>query len=123
MLVAARWRTARQRRDRHSELVHVSRVLRSEARAPNLPTERIHEQSKRDCFTVQNVERQLARRFGEMGMPNLDSSELPLPVRRPSAKSPVSVVVVDDHPVILEGLIKILNSQKDTFLGQRLRQS
>jgi hypothetical protein len=79
--------------------------------------------SKRDCLTVQNVERQLARRFGEMGMPNLDSSELPLPVRRPSAKSPVSVVVADDHPVILEGLIKILNSQKDTFLGQRLRQS
>jgi two-component system NarL family response regulator len=28
-------------------------------------------------------------------------------------ESPVTVVVADDHPVILEGLIKILNSQKD----------
>ena len=79
--------------------------------------------SKRDCLTVKNVEQRLGRLFGEMGMPNADSSELPLAVRRPSAKSPVSVVVADDHPVILEGLIKILNSQKDTFLGQRLRQS
>ena len=31
----------------------------------------------------------------------------------PSDESPVRVVVADDHPVILEGLIKILNSQKD----------
>ena len=31
----------------------------------------------------------------------------------PGDESPVRVVVADDHPVILEGLIKILNSQKD----------
>jgi hypothetical protein len=43
VLVVARWRSAGERRDRQSELAHVSRVLRSEARAPNLPTERIHE--------------------------------------------------------------------------------
>jgi two-component system, NarL family, response regulator len=30
-----------------------------------------------------------------------------------SGGSPVTVVVADDHPVILEGLIEILNSQKD----------
>jgi hypothetical protein len=30
-----------------------------------------------------------------------------------SGGSPVTVVVADDHPVILEGLIQILNSQKD----------
>jgi len=56
-------------------------------------------------------------------MPNGDSPEFlsavalakedPLAVLQPSAKSPVSVVVADDHPVILEGLIKILNLQKD----------
>jgi two-component system, NarL family, response regulator len=69
--------------------------------------------SKRDCLTVQNVERQLARRFGEIGMPNADLSELPLAVRQPSAKSPVRVLLADDHPVIREGLLKILNSQKD----------
>lgn len=28
-------------------------------------------------------------------------------------ESPITVVVADDHPVVLEGLIKILNSQKD----------
>lgn len=28
-------------------------------------------------------------------------------------ESPITVVIADDHPVILEGLIKILNSQKD----------
>jgi two-component system, NarL family, response regulator len=33
--------------------------------------------------------------------------------RGASDQSPVTVVVADDHPVILEGLIKILNSQKD----------
>ena len=31
----------------------------------------------------------------------------------PGDESPVTVLVADDHPVILEGLIKILNSQKD----------
>jgi two-component system NarL family response regulator len=30
-----------------------------------------------------------------------------------SGESPVTVIVADDHPVILEGLIDILNSQKD----------
>jgi len=34
-------------------------------------------------------------------------------MRQPSDESPVTVLVADDHPVILEGLIKILNSQKD----------
>ena len=28
-------------------------------------------------------------------------------------ESPITVVVADDHPVVLEGLIKILNSEKD----------
>ena len=67
--------------------------------------------SKRDCLTVQNVEPQLARRFGEMG--NADSSDLGLAIRQSSDESPATVVVADDHPIILEGLIKILNSQKD----------
>jgi two-component system, NarL family, response regulator len=31
----------------------------------------------------------------------------------PGDESPVTVVVADDHPVVREGLIKILNSQKD----------
>jgi DNA-binding NarL/FixJ family response regulator len=30
-----------------------------------------------------------------------------------SHESPITVVIADDHPVILEGLVKILNSQKD----------
>ena len=33
-------------------------------------------------------------------------------IRHPD-ESPVTVVVADDHPVILGGLIKILNSEKD----------
>ena len=69
--------------------------------------------SKRDCLIEQNVERQLPGRFREMGMPNAGSSDLALAIRRSSDESPVTVVVADDHPVILEGLIKILNSQKD----------
>ena len=59
--------------------------------------------SERDCLIEQNLERQLPRRFREMGMSNADSSD----------ESPVTVVVADDHPVIAEGLTKILNSQKD----------
>lgn len=31
----------------------------------------------------------------------------------PYHESPITVVVADDHPVVLEGLIKILNSQED----------
>ena len=69
--------------------------------------------SERDCLIEQNVERQLPGRFREMGMPNAGSSDLALAIRRSSDESPVTVVVADDHPVILEGLIKILNSQKD----------
>ena len=30
-----------------------------------------------------------------------------------SHESPITVVIADDHPVILEGLVEILNSQKD----------
>ena len=55
-----------------------------------------------------------------MGMPNAGSptaarlsSPKSLAIRQSSDESPVTVVVADDHPVILEGLIKILNSQKD----------
>ena len=59
--------------------------------------------AERDCLIEQNVERQLPRRFRETGMPNAGSSD----------ESPVTVIVADDHPVIVEGLIKILNSQKD----------
>jgi two-component system NarL family response regulator len=69
--------------------------------------------SKRDSLLPQNVDRQLARRFGEMGMPNADSSDLALATRRSYDKSLVTVVVADDHPVILEGFLEILNSQKD----------
>ena len=54
-------------------------------------------------------------------MPNAGSSDLAarlsspksLGIRQSSDESPVTVVVADDHPVILAGLIKILNSQKD----------
>ncbi len=38
---------------------------------------------------------------------------MPRAIRQPSDELPVTVVVADDHPVILEGLIKILNSQRD----------
>jgi DNA-binding NarL/FixJ family response regulator len=69
--------------------------------------------SERDCLIKQNVERQLVRRFGEMGMPDAGSSDLALAMRQPSDKRSVTVVVADDHPVIREGFIKILNSQKD----------
>src|SRR5271166_1677939 len=69
--------------------------------------------SERDCLIEQNVERQLPRRLREMGMPNADSSDLALAIRQSFDESPVTVVVADDHPVIVEGLTKILNSQKD----------
>ena len=69
--------------------------------------------SERDCLIKQNLERQLPRRFRETGMPSADSSDVALAIRQSSDESPVTVVVADDHPVILEGLIKILNSQKD----------
>jgi two-component system, NarL family, response regulator len=77
--------------------------------------------SERDYLIEQNGERQ--RRFREMAMPNADSSEFrsavalakeeALAIRRSSDESPVTVVVADDHPVIVEGLTKILNSQED----------
>ena len=82
--------------------------------------------SKRDCLIEQEVKQQLTQRSGEIGIPNTDSSDFLSPaaprsgtqaetlaMRQPSDASPVTVVVADDHPVILEGLIKILNSQKD----------
>ena len=69
--------------------------------------------SERDCLIEQNVERRLARRFGETGMLNTDSSDLALAIRQPSDESPITVVVADDHRIVLEGLIKILSSQKD----------
>src|ERR1700758_638552 len=77
--------------------------------------------SERAYLIEQNGERQ--RRFREMGMPNADSSDFlsavalakeeALAIRRSSDESPVTVVVADDHPVIVEGLTKILNSQED----------
>src|ERR1700751_1311644 len=77
--------------------------------------------SERDYLIEQNGERQ--RRFREMGMPNADSSDFlsavalakeeALAIRRSSDESPVTVVVADDHPIIVEGLTKILNSQED----------
>jgi len=77
--------------------------------------------SERDYPIEQNGERQ--RRFREMGMPNADSSDFlsavalakeeALAIRRSSDESPITVVVADDHPVIVEGLTKILNSQND----------
>ena len=82
--------------------------------------------SKRDCLIGQDVKRQLTQRYREIGIPNTDSSDFlsaavprsgkqaeALAMRQPSDESPVTVVVADDHLVILEGLIKILNSQKD----------
>jgi two-component system, NarL family, response regulator len=62
--------------------------------------------SERDYLIEQNVGRQISRRFREMGIPNADSSDF-------RSESPVTVVVADDHPVIVEGLTKILNSQND----------
>jgi len=48
-----------------------------------------------------------------MGMPHADLSELPLAVRQPSAKSPVSVVVADDHPSGAKGyLVKAADPQE-----------
>src|SRR6201993_4201572 len=77
--------------------------------------------SERDYLIEQNGERQ--RRFREMGTPNADSSDFlsavalakeeALAIRKTSDESPVTVVVADDHPVIVEGLTRILNSQKD----------
>jgi two-component system NarL family response regulator len=69
--------------------------------------------SERNCLIEENIERQLPRRFREMGMPNAASFDLALAIRQSSDESPVTVVVADDHPVIVEGLTKILNSQKD----------
>jgi two-component system NarL family response regulator len=69
--------------------------------------------SERDCLIEQNVERRFARRFDEMGKPSADSSGLALAIRQPSNEAPITVVVADDHPVILQGLTQILNSQKD----------
>ena len=79
--------------------------------------------SGRDYLIEQNVERQILRRFREMGMPNADSSDFlsaaalakeeASAIQGSSDESPVTVVVADDHPVIVEGLTKILNSQKD----------
>ena len=77
--------------------------------------------SERDCSIEQNVKRQLPRRFREKEMPNADSSDFAarlsppksLPTRRSSDESQVTVVVADDHPVIVQGLTNILNSQRD----------
>jgi CheY-like chemotaxis protein len=82
--------------------------------------------SKRDCLIEQEVKQRFAQRYGEIAIPNTDSSDFlsaavsrsgtqaeTLAMRQPSDESPVTMVVADDHPVILEGLIKILNSQKD----------
>src|SRR6201993_674894 len=76
--------------------------------------------SERDYLIEQNGERQ--RRFREMGTPNADSSDFLSAVAlakeealaiRSSDESPITVVVADDHPVIVEGLTEILNSQED----------
>src|ERR1700741_335440 len=79
--------------------------------------------SEGDYLIEQNVGRQISRRFREMGIPNADSSdfrsavalakEKAMAIRRSSDESPVTVVVADDHPVIVEGLTKILNSRED----------
>ena len=77
--------------------------------------------SERNCLVEEDVGRQLARRCGEMGRSNAGSSDLAarpsspksFAIRQPSDESPVTVVVADDHPVIVKGLIKILNAQND----------
>ena len=69
--------------------------------------------SERNCLIEEDVGRQLARRCGAMGRPNAGSSDLGVAIRQPSDESPVTVVVADDHPVILKGLIRILNAQND----------
>ena len=70
--------------------------------------------SKRDCLIGQDVKRQLTQRYREIGIPNTDSSDFlsaavprsgkqaeALAMRQPSDESPVTVVVADDHLVIL----------------------
>jgi two-component system, NarL family, response regulator len=69
--------------------------------------------SERNCLSEEKVGRQLARRCSEMGRSNAGSSDLAFAIRKTSDESPVTVVVADDHPVIVEGLTRILNSQKD----------
>jgi two-component system NarL family response regulator len=59
--------------------------------------------SERDCLIQKYGERPLPRRFRAMGMPNAASSD----------EATITVVVADDHPVIVEGLTNLLNSQKD----------
>jgi two-component system, NarL family, response regulator len=77
--------------------------------------------SERYCSVEEEVGRQLARRGSEMGRSNAGWSDLAarpsspksFAIGRSSDESPVTVVVADDHPVIVEGLVKILNTQKD----------
>jgi len=77
--------------------------------------------SERYCLVEEGIGRQLARRCSEMGRSNADgsnfaarpSSPKSFASRRPFDESPVTVLVADDHPVIVEGLIRILNMQKD----------
>ena len=69
--------------------------------------------SERNCLIEEDEGRQVARRCGELRRPNAGSSDLGLAIRQPSDESPVTVVVADDHPVILKGLIRILNAQND----------
>ena len=59
--------------------------------------------AERNCLIQQNGERPLPRRFRAIGMPNATSSD----------EATITVVVADDHPVIVEGVTNILHSQKD----------
>ncbi|MDX6459317.1 MAG: hypothetical protein QOE55_3014 [Acidobacteriaceae bacterium] len=77
--------------------------------------------AERNCLIKEEMERQLARRCSEMGRSKAGLSDLAarpssprsFAIRQPADKSPVTVVVADDHPVILKGLVKILQAEND----------
>ena len=77
--------------------------------------------AERNCLIKEEMERQLARRCSEMGRSKAGLSDLAarpssprsFAIRQPSEESQVTVVVADDHPVILKGLMKILQAEND----------
>ena len=77
--------------------------------------------AERNCVIKEDMGRQLARRCSEMGRSKAGLSDLAarpssprsFEIRQPSDESPVTVVVADDHPVILKGLMKILQAEND----------
>ena len=69
--------------------------------------------SERNCLIEEEVRTASCATLWRIERPNAGSSDLGLAIRQPSDESSVTVVVADDHPVILKGLIRILNAQND----------